>query len=80
MNVRIVEGCIVCRQCECQAPDVFEVPEGAHTALVVEASPALSREEDVIRAVKGCPVHVIKLRRDPKRTRDAAQYVETLNT
>ncbi len=80
MNVRIVEGCIVCRQCECQAPDVFEVPEGAHTALVVEASPALTREADVIRAVKGCPVHVIKLRRDPKHVRDNAHLGETLPT
>ena len=80
MNVRIVEGCIVCRQCECQAPDVFEVPEGAYTAQVVDASPSLSREADVIRAVKGCPVHVIKLHRDPKHVRDTVQRVETLTT
>lgn len=73
MHVRIVEGCIVCRQCECQAPDVFEVPEGAHSARVVEPSPQQAREEDVIRAVKGCPVHVIKLRRDPRNVRESGQ-------
>ena len=71
MHVKIVDGCIVCRQCECQAPDVFEVPEGAHTARVIEAGPPQQREADVIRAVKGCPVHVIKLKRDPKEVRDA---------
>jgi len=72
MHVKIIEGCIVCRQCECQAPDVFEVPEGAHTARVIEAGPPQQREADVIRAVKGCPVHVIKLKRDPKEVRDTA--------
>lgn len=72
MHVKIIEGCIVCRQCECQAPDVFEVPEGAHSARVIEAAPSQQREADVIRAVKGCPVHVIKLKRDPKDVRDEA--------
>lgn len=73
MHVKIVEGCIVCRQCECQAPDVFEVPEGAHSARVIESGPPQQREADVIRAVKGCPVHVIKLKRDPKDVRDSAE-------
>lgn len=73
MQVRIVEGCIVCRQCECQAPDVFDVPENAHAARVIEVNPERSREADVIRAIKGCPVYVIKLRRDPKPVRDAGQ-------
>lgn len=71
MRVRIVDGCIVCRQCECQAPDVFIVEEMAHTARVTDVAPAQHREADVIRAVKGCPVHVIKLQRDPKHVREA---------
>jgi ferredoxin len=71
MRVRIIEGCIVCKQCECQAPDVFVVDEKSHSARVVEDSPTLDRELDVIAAVKGCPVHVIKLKRDPKTVRDA---------
>lgn len=76
MHVKIVEGCIVCRQCECQAPDVFEVPEGGHTARVVEPSPRQVREADVIRAVKGCPVHVIKLRRDPRSVRESTNAAD----
>ena len=71
MRVKIVDGCIVCRQCECQAPDVFIVEEMAHSARVTDAAPAQHREADVIRAVKGCPVHVIKLQRDPKHVREA---------
>ena len=71
MRVRIVDGCIVCRQCECQAPDVFIVEEMAHSARVIDAAPAQLSEPDVIRAVKGCPVHVIKLQRDPKHVREA---------
>ncbi|MEE9294523.1 MAG: ferredoxin [Phycisphaerae bacterium] len=71
MHVRIVEGCIICRQCECQAPDVFVVEEKAHAARVHNSRPPQHREADVIRAVKGCPVHVIKLKRDPKRVREA---------
>ncbi len=75
MHVRIVEGCIICRQCECQAPDVFVVEEKAHTARVHSSSPHQDREADVIQAVKGCPVHVIKLKRDPKHVRESASQV-----
>jgi ferredoxin len=70
MNVTIVEGCIVCRQCECQAPDVFRVHERAHTAKVVQADPPMRREQAVIEAIKGCPVNVIRLKRDPKPVRE----------
>ncbi len=64
MHVKIIEGCIVCRQCECQAPDVFVIEEKAHSARVHQPHPNGDREADVIQAIKGCPVHVIKLKRD----------------
>jgi ferredoxin len=63
MQVKIIEGCIVCRQCECQAPDVFLIPEKADTAVVLDSRPDASHEAEIIRAIKGCPVHVIRLRR-----------------
>ncbi len=69
MHVRIVDGCITCRQCECRAPDVFIVEERAHTATVLDARPSQVRESDIIQAIKDCPVHVIKLRRDPMHIR-----------
>lgn len=70
MKVSIVEGCIVCRQCECQAPDVFRVFERAHSAKVVQIDPPMLREKAVIEAIKGCPVNVIRLQRDPLPVRE----------
>jgi ferredoxin len=77
MKVSIVEGCIVCRQCECQAPDVFRVFERAHTAKVVQVDPPMRREAAVIEAIKGCPVNVIRLQRDPKPVREQRLAEET---
>ncbi len=64
MHVKIVEGCIICRACECMAPDVFVVEERAHAVRVLDPYPEPQQEADIIEAIKVCPVHVIKLKRD----------------
>ncbi|MFH1416988.1 MAG: ferredoxin [Planctomycetota bacterium] len=66
MHVKIVEGCIICRACECMAPNVFVVEERAHAARVLDPHPNSTQEADIVEAIKVCPVHVIRLRRDPQ--------------
>ena len=63
-KLRIISGCIVCRTCEFTAPGIFEVEEKSLTARVLVEQPPAARIADVHEAIRSCPEHVIKFRRN----------------
>jgi len=57
-RVWIKEGCTACGMCEDECPDVFEVTDD--TAIIREDVDISECEVDIISAVEGCPVEVIR--------------------
>lgn len=59
-QLQILPGCIVCRTCEFMAPQVFQVPEKALTAEVLQPAPPAAEISAVLEAIRACPENVIR--------------------
>ncbi len=66
MRVWIDQGCIGCRACEYECPEVFRV-EGATSTVRCELDDDMAARygERIANAAGGCPVSVIKIEREP---------------
>lgn len=65
MTVRVIVDEDLCQghgMCVLEAPDVFELPKGAHTVTVTTPEPDESRRGDVMKAVQYCPTMAIAIR------------------
>ena len=54
----LCQGHAVCVE---EAPEVFDVPKGAHTVTVLEPEPAEALRAKVQAAVKYCPTHALRI-------------------
>lgn len=54
---KIIPGCITCGTCEFIAPEVFEVLDVAYVKKNIDFE---KYEKEILKAVKECPVKVIK--------------------
>ncbi len=66
MRVWIDQGCIACRACEYECPDVFRVVGATSTVRIALDDDLAERYgERIATAAAGCPVEVIKLEEQP---------------
>ena len=59
-RVWIEPGCIRCGQSKDACPEVFEIPAGGDSAVVLEGVDFGAHEDAIKDAAEGCPVQVIK--------------------
>ena len=59
-RVWIEPGCIACGVSVDHCPAVFDIPDGADTAVVKDGVALVDHEEEIRAAADACPVHVIQ--------------------
>ena len=61
-KVWIETGCISCKLCQDIVPQVFQVEDDRDCVVRPEAAKFfVSRREDIVQAMRDCPVEVIKI-------------------
>lgn len=71
-NVKIIPGCIACRNCEKICPLVFKV-QGQSEVISQDTA---GIEEQVLEAARMCPVQVIKVDHNGERQeKEVAQFI-----
>ena len=63
-KIIIKPGCVSCGACEFYAPEVFEVTDISHVKKNVDLE---KNNEQIKRAVTGCPMSVIEVHDDTKK-------------
>ncbi|MCV7151311.1 ferredoxin [Mycolicibacterium pyrenivorans] len=48
-------------QCLLAAPDVFDLPDGAEQVVILDADPAPSERDAVVRAAAMCPAQALHI-------------------
>ncbi|MCA9670126.1 MAG: ferredoxin [Myxococcales bacterium] len=77
-EIRVKDGCIICKTCEFLAPTLFVVPENELSSTPLKKQPEGGDElESLKEAMRMCPVHVISFRRDLPTPRRRAAAAET---